>query len=440
MSFAASNIDFQDRYKLTNLVNGVDGGDSVAMRQLVPVLADIQAMTANMSNYVQSAQFGDLFNSARNNADLLSGSQVNAAIAAAIAGIPPAESRLASLAVKTVFEGSLADAQVAAPTMGLIASDSGDFEDASSSCVLVNSPNPAETGVYQWRTNNTLQSLNATLIAAQLGYYTRFYVITSGNRPGREYAIISLDAANNGFEVEEIPYTDEYTGLGPIVVNNQNKTINLSFSAADFVVTGGGEFQLHQAVKAALAQMPVLVQDLDALETIVNDLNANLSNQIQTLTGQVNALSQTVSGHTQNISTLQTSLGDALARIAQLEVSAMRLGDLQDTIAIWFQAGIPSIKNALGVWVPAPSNLVQEISGNADVGIYRIIHSRGVPILPIYAEANNQGQATRVGFIYRTIGLTPDWIELEVEKYKGVILTFPAGIKSTAFITPITSF
>ena len=337
-TFSAENISFQDRYKLTDLMNGVDDGDSVAMRQLTPLANDIQSILGSLGNYLQGSQFAGLFNQAATTANLQNNTQVQAAIANALAALPEAESRLASVACKVVYQGSLATMTAAILNgFGLTASDAGNIDDASTSCVLVDSPIAGETGLYQLNTTGSLTSLNPALFAANMGYYTRFYIIDNS----REFAIRQLNAASNGLEVEEIPYTDEFSGLGPIVVSNLNKTVNLKFKATDFVVDADG-LNLHPALISAIGEIPGLASTVMALESLVNDLNTTLSAQITGITGQVTIL-------TGQVSALQTKIANSFANYLE----------------ILFIAGAPKVRTANG-WESAPSGLVQEIEGNAD--------------------------------------------------------------------------
>jgi hypothetical protein len=405
-AFLSENISLQNRYKLTSLVNGVDAGDSVAMRQLTPLLSDIQTIFGSLNQFIPTANFANLFNQARTGANLQDATQVTAAIAAALAGMPEPESRLASVACKTQFQGAIASITAATIAgFGLTASDAGNIDDASNSCVLIDSPIAGETGLYQLKVNGQLQKLNAALFTANMGYYTRFYIIDSS----REFAIRQLDSVSNSVEVEEIPYVDEFTGLGPITVSNLNKTVNLNFNAVDFVLGGDG-LNLHPALRSALDLIPGLASSLAALETLVNDLNTNLSQQITTLTGQVTTL-------TGQVSSIQTKLQNAFA----------------DVLEILFLAGVPHIKGLTGTWDLAPSGFVQELSGDADKGLMRVIHNRGVKVRPDYFEANQAGenQAMAVGFFCGAI--EANYFEVAIEKYKPVKLMLPAGLKSGAF-------
>jgi hypothetical protein len=405
-AFFSENISLQDRYKLTGLINGVDGGDSVAMRQLTPLTQDIQTLFNSLSNYIPTASFANLFNQARTGANLQDQAQVAAAIAAALQGLPEPESRLASVACKTQYQGTIAALTAATIAgFGLTASDDGNIDDASTSCVLIDSPIAGETGLYQLKTNGQLQKLNQALFGANMGYYTRFYVIDSS----REFAIRQLDAATNAVEVEEIPYTDEFTGLGPIVVSNLNKTINLKFKATDFVLDGDG-LNLHPAFRDAIDLIPGLQSSLTSLTTLVNDINSSLSQQITALTGQVTTL-------TGQVSAIQNKLSNAFA----------------DVLEILFLAGVPHTKGLTGTWDLAPSGFVQELNGDADKGLMRVTHNRGVRIRPDYFEANQAGenQAMAAGFFCGAV--EPNFFEVRIEKYKPVKLMLPAGLKAAAF-------
>ncbi len=238
-----------------------------------------------------------------------------------------------------------------------------------------------------------------------MGYYTRFYVIDSS----REFAIRQLDSATNSVEVEEIPYTDEFTGLGPITVSNLNKTINLKFKATDFVLDGDG-LNLHPALRSALDLIPGLQSSIASLETLVNNLNTSLSQQITALTDQVTTL-------TGQVSAIQTKLQNAFA----------------DVLEILFLAGVPHIKGLTGTWDVAPSGFVQEISGNADKGLMRVIHNRGVRVRPDYFEANQAGENQAMAGAFFCGAIEPNYFEVAVEKYKPVKLMLPAGLKSGAF-------
>jgi hypothetical protein len=422
MSFSSANIDFQSRYNLKNLANGVDGGDSVAMRQLTPLITDIQATAANLANYVKTAEFPAVFGAAANQSSLQNKTQVDAAIAAALMGLPEPESRLASVAVKTVFTGALSGltATILAG-FGLTPSDAGNIDDANATCVLVDSPSAGETGLYQLRTNGELQKLNAALFTANLGYYSRFYVIDSS----REFAIRSIDAAVAAMEIEEIPYHDEYSGLGPIVVSNLNKTINLKFNANDFVMGSETEgFSLHPAIRASLALIPGLHSSIASLAALLDSVNASLSQQIAQITGQVVQLTGQLASHGTSISALQSSVQSILDKLAS------SFANVQE---ILFVSGAAQVRNAQGAWVPAPPALVQEVSGDANNGIYRINHNRGILTVPNYFRANQLGEAMQACFLFNTSAVTKDMVELQVEKYAPVLLVMPAGLKASAF-------
>lgn len=404
--FFSENISLQDRYKLTGLVNGTEGGDSVAMRQLNPLLTDIQTLFGSLNQFIPTTNFANLFNQARTANGLQDGTQVAAAIAAALQGLPEPESRLASVACKTQYQGAIASITAATiASFGLTASNDGNIDDASNTCVLIDSPIAGETGLYQLKTNGQLQKLNAALFGANMGYYTRFYVIDSS----REFAIRQLDAATNAVEVEEIPYTDEFTGLGPIVVSNLNKTINLKFKPTDFVLDGDG-LNLHPALRSAIDLIPGLQSALTTLTTQVNDINTSLSQQITTLTGTVTQLSGQVTA-------MQTKLSTAFA----------------DVLEILFLSGTPHIKGLTGVWEVAPAGFVQELSGNADKGVVRVTHNRGVRIRPDYFEANQAGENQSMAAAFYCGAIEPNYFEVAIEKYKPVKLMLPAGLKAAAF-------
>jgi hypothetical protein len=416
----AANLSGQNRWTFKDLINGVEDGDAVAMRQLRPVLQDIQTINGSLANYVQSSQFGPLFNQYRTSLDLQDANQVDVAIATALAGLPEPESRLASVAVKTVWQGANADLTNAIISgFGLTASDAGNIDDASTSCVLIDSPIAGETGLYQLRTNGSIQKLNAALFEAQMGYYTRFYVIDSS----REFAIRQLDTATNAIEVEEIPYTDEYAGLGPIVVSNLNKTINFSFNAAEFVMGAEG-FSLHPALKAAIDLIPGMGDAIDQVTQGLADLNAQISQQITDLTGQVTNLSGQVSSQGVSISALQTAVQAITSRLANA------FANLQE---ILFLGGVPQVKDSSGVWTLAPNNLIQELSSDADTGIYRVNHGRGTIAIPQYFEANAQGEPQMACPIFQYGGMTQNSFDIRIEKYKPVLLVLPAGLNGSVF-------
>jgi hypothetical protein len=422
MSFSPSDISFLNRNKLTDLINGVNEGDSVAMRQLTPLISDIQATAASLANYVKTADFPAAFGAAATQSSLQNKTQVDAAIAAALMGLPAPESRLASVAVKTVFTGALSGltATVLAG-FGLTPSDAGNIDDANATCVLVDSPSAGETGLYQLRTSGELQKLNAALFTANLGYYSRFYVIDSS----REFAIRSIDAAAAAMEIEEIPYHDEYSGLGPIVVSNLNKTINLKFNANDFVMGSETEgFSLHPAIRASLDLIPGLQSSIASLATLLDSVNASLSQQIAQVTGQVVQLTGQLASHGTSISALQSSVQSILDKLAS------SFANVQE---ILFVSGAAQVRNAQGAWVPAPSALVQEVSGDANNGIYRINHNRGIMTVPNYFRANQLGEAMQACFLFNTSAVTKDMVELQVEKYAPVLLVMPAGLKASAF-------
>jgi hypothetical protein len=419
MTFSAENLSFQNRYKLTDLVNGVDAGDSVAMRQLTPLAQDIQQVIASLATYVKSADFGSMFNQFRTQANLQDLSQVEAAIAAALAGLPEPSTRLASVAVKTVHQGNLASMTPAViAQFGLQASDSGDIDDVNVTGLLLDSPIAGESGLYQLRSNGQMQSLNAALVAANLGYYSRFYIIDSS----REFAIRSLDLGAGTLEVEEIPYVDEYTGLGPVVVSNLNKTINLNFSALDFVMGADG-FSLNPAIRSALNLIPGLQQAIDTVSDLLSDLNATLSNQITQLSGQVTQLSGQVITQGNNLSALQTTVQMLMDKVTNA------FANVQE---ILFLNGVPNVRGANG-WVSAPNSFVQELSGDADKGLFRISHNRGVKTVPSYFEANQAGEVQRACVLFDLRAVTDDTIEMRVEKYKPVLVMLSAGLQASAF-------
>jgi hypothetical protein len=422
MSFVTAKIDCLDRYGVENMVNGVAPGDAVAMRQLTPLISDIQAATASLANYVKTADFPTAFTHAASQASLQNQTQVSAAIAAALMGLPAPQERLASIAVKTVFTGPIASltATVLAG-FGLTPSDAGDIDDANATCVLIDSPTAGQTGLYQLRTNGELQKLNTALFAANLGYYTRFYVIDSS----REFAIRSIDEATVAIEVEEIPYHDEYSGLGPIRVSNLNKTINLNFNANDFVMGSEAEgFSLSPAIKSALTQIPGLQSALTTLSGIVDAVNTSLSAQITQLSGEVVQLAGQVSNQGATINSVQVSVQSILDKLASA------FANFQE---ILFLSGSPKVRNAQGAWVPAPVSLVQEISGDSNRGTYRINHNRGSMMVPNYFRANQLGEAMQACFIFNTSAVTPNMVEMQVEKYAPVLLVLPSGLTPSVF-------
>lgn len=425
MTFSAENISFQSRYKLTDLVNGSDAGDSVAMRQLTPLAQDIQQTIASLAAYVKTADFGAMFGQFRSQANLQDLSQVEAAIAAALTGLPEPSSRLASVAVKTVHQGNLASMTTAIITgFGLQASDSGDIDDANVTAILLDSPAAGESGLYQLRTNGQMQSLNAALVAANLGYYSRFYIIDSS----REFAIRSLDLGAETLEVEEIPYVDEYEGLGPVVVSNLNKTINLNFSALDFVMGTEG-FALNPAIRSALDLIPGFQQSIDTVSDLLSDLNATLSNQITQLTGQITQLTGQVTTQGNNLSALQTTVQTLMDKVTNA------FANVQE---ILFLNGVPNVRSAQG-WIAAPSTFVQELSGDLDKGLFRISHNRGVKTVPAYFEANQLGEVQRACFLFDLSSVSDNAIELKVEKYKPVLVMLAAGLKSSAFDVAVSN-
>ncbi len=422
MSFAATDINFQERYKLTGLKNGVDAGDSVAMRQLTPLISDIQATTASLANYLKTADFPAAFGAAATQSSLQNKTQVDAAIAAALMGLPEPESRLASVAVKTVFTGALSNLTTEIRAgFDLTPSDAGNIDDANNTCVLVDSPSAGETGLYQLRTNGSLQKLNEALFTANLGYYSRFYVIDSS----REFAIRSIDPATAAMEIEEIPYHEEYSGLDPIVVSNLNKTINLKFNANDFVMGSETEgFCLHPAIRASLDLIPGLQSSIASLSALLDAVNASLSQQIAQITGQVVQLTGQVASHGTSISAIQSSIQGIFDALAS------SFANVQE---ILFVSGAAQVRNAQGAWVPAPSTLVQELSGDTNNGIYRINHNRGILTVPNYFRANQLGEAMQACFLFNTSAVTKDMVELQVEKYAPVLLVLPAGLTPSAF-------
>lgn len=417
----ASDLSFQGRYRATDLRPGVDASDAVVMSQLTPVIQDIQSLFTDISTRLKSSEFGAQFSQLRNQLNLQDAPQVQALIAAALANLPDPEQRLAAVAVHSAFEGTLSQLAPAVGGLGLVANDSGDVDDANTSCVLLKSPDPAETGLYQLRSNGSLVNLNSGLFGLNLGYYTRFNV-TSASQVGRTYAVAALSAATNEIDVVEIPYEDEYTGLGPIVVSNVNRTVNLLFSAADFVMGGDG-FSLHPAVKDAIASIPGLEANLNALSDLVTTANAALSQQIIQLGAQVEALSQTVQSHGNSLSAIQ---GSVQAVLAKLNASFVNVQE------ILFIAGSPQIRSANG-WIPAPGLLAQELSGDANKGLFRIQHDRGVMVCPQYFEANQQGEAQQACTMFRLQDVGKDSFSVEVEKYKPVLVVIGAGLTAQAF-------
>lgn len=417
--FSAANISLQDRYKITGLVNGVEPGDSVAMRQLTPVVQDLQQVLSSLANYVQTADFGSLFNQFRTQNNLQSLSQVEAAIAAALTGLPEPTSRLASVAVKTVYQGNFASMTPAVIAgFGLQASDLGNIDDSNATAVLLDSPIAGETGLYQLSTNGQMVSLNPGLIEANLGYYTRFYVIDSS----REFAIRSLDLVASTLEVEEIPYVDEYTGLGPINVSNLNKTINLNFSALDFILGAEG-LALNPDIREALDLIPGFQQAIDTVSDLLSDLNATLSNQITQLTGQITQLTGQVTGQGNSISALQSTVQTLLDQMASA------FAQVQE---ILFLNGVPNVRSGQG-WIPAPSSLVQELSGDLDNGLFRISHNRGIKTVPSYFEANQLGEVQRACYLFDLTSVTDSAVELRIEKYKPVLVMLSSGLNASAF-------
>jgi hypothetical protein len=422
MVFTADNISFQGRYRATDMRPGVDASDAVVVSQLTPLAQDIQNLVTGLAARLQSADFGPLFSQYRTQLNLQDAPQVEALIAAALANMPDPEQRLAAVAVHSAFEGTLAQLGPAIAAMGLTANDSGDVDDANTSCVLLKSTDPAETGLYQLRTNGSLVNLNAALFILNIGYYTRFNV-TAASQVGRTYAVAALSSATNTIDVVEIPYEDEYTGLGPVVVSNVNRTINLMFSAADFVMGGDG-FSLHPAVKAAIDSIPALEGSLNALADLVTTANAALSQQITQLGAQVDALAQTVQAHGNSLSAIQGSVQAVLAKMAA------SFANVQE---ILFIAGAAQVRSASG-WVPAPGLLAQELSGDANKGLYRIQHDRGVMVTPQYFEANQQGEAQQACSMFRLQNVGNNSFAIEVEKYKPVLIVIGAGLTAQAFI------
>jgi hypothetical protein len=420
MSFAATDINFQDHYKATGLKSGVDAGDSVAMRQLTPVLSDVQTLFAGLQASLRSNDFGPLFNQYRVQTALQDGGQVTAAIAAALAGIPDPEQRLASVAVHSVFVGSHQDMVVNRDNFGLTPSDQG-LDDSNTSCVLLDTDVEDEAGLYQLLPSGIFRCINPELFSNNVGYYTRFYII-KGDQPGREFAVTNLNTVTTWMAVAEIPYSEEYTGLGPIQVLGTNKTINFKFSAADFVLATN-EFGLHPAIKTAIAMIPGLHDSVEALTDLINGLNTTLSNQINALTGQVTNLTQTVASQATNLSSMQTQLQGLAQKVAN------SFANIQE---VFFVAGVPQIRSGTS-WAPAPSSFVEELSGDASVGIYRIYHNRGVATMPVYLEANNQGEPQAACFAFKLQAMTANYVQIAVEKYKPVLILFEAGLKASAF-------
>lgn len=419
-TFTATNISFQEKWRATDMPNGVNDGDAVAMRQLTPLAADILAISTSLGQYVKTADFGSVFNQYRTSTNLQNGTQVDAAIAAALQGLPAPESRLASVAVAKVYQGTIANLTTAMVTgFGLIPNDSGDLDDSNVSAILIDSPVAGESGVYQLKSNNQLQKLNAALFAANLGYYSRFYVIDSS----REFAVRSLDTATFGLEIEEIPYIDEYAGLGPIEVSNLNKTINLKFSALDFVMGADG-FAIHPNLKSALNLIPTLQSAVEALTTGFQDLNTQVSQAITDLTGQVTTLTGAVTTQGQSISALQNALQAIQTKLANA------FSKYQE---ILFLGGVANVRDAAGIWMLAPNTMVQELSSDADTGIYRVTHDRGTIAIPSYFEANQVGEPKVACQNFQLGNMTQNTFDIRIEKYKPVLVMLPAGVSSAAF-------
>ncbi len=401
MTFLPQNIDCQDLYQLKNLINGTEDGDSVAYRQLKPLEQDITNIFQTLSDLPNTL---DTYRAAK---DLQDEDQVLALIAQALQDMPDVESRLASVAVKTVYQGTLTAAQAAIASFNLTASDSGSIDDANVSCILLDSPTTGETGVYQLNLAGQLVKLNASMFAENLGYYTRFYAIESENRPGREFAVTGLDDTTSSFEVEEIPYTDEYAGLGPITVSNLNKTINLKFSALDFVVNDNGEFALLPALRQAIGMVP------------------GLSEAVATLTVTVTDLVNTVQAQGLSISQLQTQVQGVLDKLSTAFANVQH---------VFFENGIAKIKDQNNSWTAAPVGFVQELAGgSADQGLFRINHNRGVQTLPNYFQADSLGNPKRMAAFLPTEDVSANSVDVWVEKYTTIVLSFPAGLTSSAF-------
>ncbi len=400
-AFAPGNIHFQDRYQLTGLINGTEDDHSVAYRQLKPLEQDITSIFNTLNNLPST------LDAYRADKDLQDEDQVLALIGQAMQNLPDVESRLASVAVKTVYQGTLTAAQAAIATFGLTASNSGDIDDSNVSCILLDSPTAGETGVYQKNLAGQLVKLNASMFAMNLGYYTRFYVIESENRPGREFAVTGLDNATSAIEVEEVPYTDEYAGLGPITVSNFNKTINLKFSALDFVVNNDGEFALVPALRQAILKVPGLETAVANLSVVVDDLV------------------ETVQLHGQSITQLQTSVQGILDKLSVAFANVTH---------VFFENGVPKIKDQNGAWTPAPMGFAQELAGgNANRGLFRINHNRGVMTTPTYAQSDALGNPKRMAAFLDTDDMSANSIDLWVEKYTTITVSFPAGLTSSAF-------
>lgn len=400
-AFAPGNIHFQDRYQLTGLINGTEDDHSVAYRQLKPLEQDITSIFNTLNNLPAT------LDAYRTDKDLQDEDQVIALIGQAMQNLPDVESRLASVAVKTVYQGTLSAAQATIATFNLTASDSGDIDDSNVSCILLDSPTAGETGVYQQTLAGQLVKLNSSMFAMSLGYYTRFYVIESENRPGREFAITGLDSVTSSVEVEEIPYNDEYAGLGPITVSNLNRTINLKFSAFDFIVNNDGEFALLPELRQAILKVP-------GLEQAVADLSVTVA-----------GLVQAVQLHGQSISQLQTSVQGILDKLS------VAFANVQH---IFFENGVPKIKDQTGSWTAAPLALAQELAGGtADRGLFRINHNRGVMTIPSYAHSDTLGNPKRMAAFLDTDDMSANSIDLWVEKYTTVTVSFPSGLTASAF-------
>jgi hypothetical protein len=92
------------------------------------------------------------------------------------------------------------------------------------------------------------------------------------------------------------------------------------------------------------------------------------------------------------------------------------------------------VKDASGAWTNAPVGMVQELAGGtAGRGLYRLIHSRGVMTVPSYAQSDAQGNPKRIGAWLDTESVTANGIDMWVEKYTRITVSFPAGLTSAAF-------
>jgi hypothetical protein len=437
IQLSASDIGFSNRYRLTGLNRSTENGEAVVHEQLTDLNQDILNVVQSLSNYIPTQQFASLFGTASQNANLFNGSQVDAAIAAALAGIPAAESRLVAVAVKDVVIGTLADAVAALPTLGLVANDSLYHGDVYNSGILVLSDvNGSSMDILQLGTDGQLRSIKAGLLTDNINLTTEIRIVASPTRRGRTFAVIGLDG--NTITACEIPYTDEWTSgnNSPLVFNQSNKTASFSYSALDFVVSQDGKFELVQAYRDAIAEVPELVTDLAALEQAVDTLNTTLSNQITALTGRVQTLEQTTFVQDSNISTLQGQMGDALARLLQLETQAVRVSDLAKTLQIKFAAANNSVvayTEENGTWSIASAQLVQTVNATANHIIVRIAHNRGIPARPIYSRSNAQNEMLNSTDLYAVDAIDAESIVMHVENWTDSMVTFPAGLTAQAF-------